>query len=240
MTGAAIPSPSIDQIERLLTSLAGVVRARVVAGPLGRPAEIHVMAEPNLHPKQVVRNIESALSAGLGVDIDRRIVSVAQVDPETPAPNGFAAHAEESESPEGSAGGDEDEIVSTRLEFVGMETTQTDTTGVTCRVTLTTEDGERMEGEGQGPATASGRSQAAAAALFAALTAALGEDAVVLEGTRVLVSNGRECVLVSAHARIGRRLLPLIGAAVVERSHEESAVLAGLQAANRFTTRADD
>src|SRR3990170_4666342 len=67
------------EVERLLRSLAGIVSARVISDPLGRGEEIHVLASDRLHPKQVVRNVESALSAGLGIVIDRRVVSVAQV-----------------------------------------------------------------------------------------------------------------------------------------------------------------
>ena len=74
----------IADAERLLASLTGVVSAHVVAGPEGTLREIHVLATPDLHPKQVVRNVESALSAGLGIHIDRRIVSVAQVRPDAP------------------------------------------------------------------------------------------------------------------------------------------------------------
>src|SRR5512142_3530987 len=66
-------------VERLLASLAGVVSVRAIAGADGRLEEIHVLSTPELHPKQVVRNVESALSAGLGLEVDRRIVSVAQV-----------------------------------------------------------------------------------------------------------------------------------------------------------------
>src|SRR5687767_7318496 len=70
--------PTIEvRAERLLTALAGVVSARAVADDVGRICEIHILANPDLHPKQIVRNVESALSAGLGVVVDRRIVSVA-------------------------------------------------------------------------------------------------------------------------------------------------------------------
>ena len=72
--------PTIEtRAERLLAALAGVVSARAVSDELGRLCEIHILAAPELHPKQIVRNVESALSAGLGVIVDRRIVSVAQL-----------------------------------------------------------------------------------------------------------------------------------------------------------------
>jgi hypothetical protein len=66
-------------IEQLLTSLAGVISARAVSGSDGRLEEIHILATAELQPKQIVRNIESALSAGLGIEINRRIVSIAQL-----------------------------------------------------------------------------------------------------------------------------------------------------------------
>ena len=79
MNTAAFSSPLEHRIERLLCGLAGVVSARAVAQPDGMIEEIHVLATERLHPKQVVRNVESALSAGLGLDVDRRVISVAQI-----------------------------------------------------------------------------------------------------------------------------------------------------------------
>jgi hypothetical protein len=84
---AKMPASPIEvRAQRLLAALGGIVSARAVADESGRLAEIHVLASPEFHPKQIVRNIESALSAGLGVIVDRRIISVAQLrsDADTP------------------------------------------------------------------------------------------------------------------------------------------------------------
>jgi hypothetical protein len=72
-------SPQPTAIEHLLTALAGIVSARAITSSNGQLEEIHILATAELSPKQIVRNIESALSAGLGVEIDRRIVSIAQL-----------------------------------------------------------------------------------------------------------------------------------------------------------------
>src|SRR5690606_4263845 len=79
MTVTESPWHPENEVERMLCSLAGVVSARVVANPLARLDEIHILASPMFSPKQIVRNVESALTAGLGITIDRRIVSVAQI-----------------------------------------------------------------------------------------------------------------------------------------------------------------
>lgn len=75
-----IPHPAI--VEEMIRALTGVVSARVMARDDGHLTEIHVLAGAEIQPKQVVRNVESALRAGLGLEIDRRIVSVAQLRPD--------------------------------------------------------------------------------------------------------------------------------------------------------------
>ena len=73
------PDPwGVRRAENLLTSLEGVLSARVVTTPLGEVSEVHVLAAAGLSPKQLVRNIESALLAQLGLKIDHRKISVAQ------------------------------------------------------------------------------------------------------------------------------------------------------------------
>src|SRR5207245_20763 len=74
-----MPDPwGIKRAENLIASLTGVLSARVVVTPLGEVSEIHVLTMSDMHPKHVVRNIESALMAQLGMKIDHRKISVAQ------------------------------------------------------------------------------------------------------------------------------------------------------------------
>src|SRR5215470_12300237 len=74
-----LPDPwGVRRAENLLTSLEGVLSARVVTTPLGEVSEVHVLAQAGLQPKQLVRNIESALLAQLGLKIDHRKISIAQ------------------------------------------------------------------------------------------------------------------------------------------------------------------
>ncbi len=68
----------IRRAEVLLTSLNGVLSARVVTTPTGEITEVHILTEPGLTPKQTVRNVESALLAQLGIKLDHRKISVAQ------------------------------------------------------------------------------------------------------------------------------------------------------------------
>src|SRR5512143_263472 len=74
-----LPDPwGVRRAENLLTSLEGVLSARVVTTPLGEVSEIHILAQSGLAPKQIVRNVESALLAQLGLKVDHRKISIAQ------------------------------------------------------------------------------------------------------------------------------------------------------------------
>lgn len=252
MTESVTPNPDVERIERLLGSLAGVISARAVTGGGGRLLEIHVLADRSLHPKQVVRNVESALNAALRLNVDRRIISVAQLDSENPPTvptndhptrNGDAA-ADGTAAPAGHGPritaeldrADDD----ARFVFHGYEATATATRAIACRVTLRDGAGVRHTGEALSVDTPQGRAESGARALFAALAAARASDDIALEGVNLLEAHGRAYVLVAAHVIEGREPTPLVGLAALGRSPELSAILASLQATNRWTTTAED
>jgi len=70
--------------ETLLESLTGVLSARVVVRPGGPVEEVHVLTTDEIHPKQTVRNVESALQAQFDLRIDHRKISVAQTTKRPP------------------------------------------------------------------------------------------------------------------------------------------------------------
>jgi hypothetical protein len=115
MTDQGIAAVDVQAIENEITRLPEVVACRIVADPLGRPVEVHVLAHPGKHPKQVVRDVQSVALASFGFEIDRRIASVVQL-----GPTGMAS-AEE---------------VPTRL-GIGAVQTQMEGRRTTIRVTLT-------------------------------------------------------------------------------------------------------
>lgn len=253
MTPARESIPA-NRAERLLASLAGVVSAHVVTDGAGRIVEIHVLAGAEVHPKQVVRNVESALSAGLGIEIDRRIVSVAQIRTpaaETGDDDGGRMSAERSadalaggtgpagrngksaalSGADASAGVGRD---GTRLEYVKFHA-QRGAEGCACDVIL--RDGERLiTGKGSGPDTAAGRAEAAARGVLDAIVQARPGVRLELDGAVISASRGRSYVIVSAHALLDRITVPLAGAAPLARSPEEAGILAALQATNRWSS----
>jgi hypothetical protein len=220
-------SPIELRAQRLLAALGGIVSAKVVADESGRLAEIHILASPEFHPKQIVRNIESALSAGLGVIVDRRIISVAQLrsdatpdflpKPKEPQPR---RRASEPRQPR-------------RVIYVQYDAKASAPLDSRCRVTLMRGE-EELTGTASGVNTPQGRADAAARAVLAALQSAGSMKGVGLEGAAIVQAQGKTYVLVSARLVAGRNSRMLTGIATLGRSPEEAAIFAALQATNRL------
>ncbi len=70
---------SAEQIEDVVRQLKDVVSTRAVLGPMGRIDELHVLVNAKRAPKQIARDIESALRAHLDVLLDYKKISIAQV-----------------------------------------------------------------------------------------------------------------------------------------------------------------
>jgi hypothetical protein len=84
--GETTRAPTIAEIEHVIRRLSNVMSTRVSGDQLGEVAEIHVVVEESHNPKQIVRDIESALMSELGLRVDRRKISIALVrEAEEPA-----------------------------------------------------------------------------------------------------------------------------------------------------------
>jgi hypothetical protein len=70
---------TIAEIESTIRRLRSVVSARVKGNERGEIEEIHVVTDDSRHPKQVSRDIESLLLSELGLRIDHRKISIAQL-----------------------------------------------------------------------------------------------------------------------------------------------------------------
>ncbi|AEH50724.1 hypothetical protein [Pseudothermotoga thermarum] len=66
------------KIESIISQISGINGVKVVADEEGIK-EIHVITDSQKNPKQVVRDVETAIFASTGIKIDRKIISVAQL-----------------------------------------------------------------------------------------------------------------------------------------------------------------
>jgi len=244
IAGIVLP---IRRAEELLATLPGVVSARIIAGASGAVDEIHLLTTDEVQPKATVRNVESALLAHLGMRVNHRKISVAITNEQsmraprpqsgeyqsvaTPyAPASQAALAPTVVAPPAVL----DDTPKRRLYFEDVEVRRSRTRGVACRVTLRKGE-DTFVGESEGMENERQRIELASRAALAAIAAAEGDTRVLgLEGCRMVDAFERHFVFVGVTARFGRESCLLTGSAEVKESPEQSAVLAVLDATNRW------
>jgi hypothetical protein len=223
---------TIQEAERLLLSLPGVVSARVVARPGGNVDEVHLLTTTEVKPKQTVRNVESALLAQLDLSVDHRKISVAQTnesrrDLPEPAP---AVHIMPPPRPHES-----------RLLFYGHQMESERSNQVRHKVEIEWQ-AERYTGEATAADLPRPKLEAVATATLRAVEGALAanlEDnrpspTLSLDGVKIIEAFDRKFVLVAVHAMSGRNLSRLAGTNVADESMDRAAILATLQATDRW------
>lgn len=225
---------TIQEAERLLMSLPGVVSARVVARPGGEVEEVHLLTTTDVKPKQTVRNVESALLAHLDLSVDHRKISVAQTsdrraaapEPEPPPPVHIMPPPKPHES---------------RLLFYGHQMESERSNQVRHKVEIEWR-GERYLGEATAADLPRAKLEAVATATLRAVERALEHNldgnrpspTLQLDGVKVIEAFDRRFVLVAVHAMAGRHHLRLAGTNVADESMDRAAILATLQATDRW------
>jgi hypothetical protein len=72
-----VPENVLEECRALLNRLPGVFAAGIRTGSEGEINEIHVLASSSRNPKQMARDIQSALLAAFALDVDHRFISIA-------------------------------------------------------------------------------------------------------------------------------------------------------------------
>lgn len=206
------------KLEEDLQKVPGVRDARVVG--VDTPAEIHIVATGVRAPKQVVRDVQSLASAGYGLPIDHRIVSVVQLDEAA------------SETPKVTAPSDKRPALDSVV-FASKAD------GGWVRVRLKWTDGEMTEGLGRFGSDREGRAEGAASALIQALAPRLGLAAVKVKLDEVALQRTKtsdvvvvQCTLAQNGSSFG-----VVGSSLVIDDVATAAVHAALQGLNRKLSR---
>ena len=191
--------------QELICRLEGVQAAQVVFAENGMPCEIHVLAGPEKSSKSLVRDIQSALTAQFGVQVDHRIISVAQLS-EGLAPRGDF-----------------------RLAHTGLEIKSA---GGRVSASVTLARGcDTYTGHGESANTPCARRRCVSEAALAAVNRAAGETCFELASVDAVTLAGQGIVVAQVYSlRDGQRLL---GSAFLNEDPDNAAVHSVLSAVNR-------
>ncbi len=199
--------PPKGELEQSLSELRGVKAARVVISK-GKIDAVHILAEADRSPKQVVRDVESILEAKHRLTLDHKKISVAQVD-------GIVRHTSSARP----------QLISLGLSASGTQ--------ARARVELSFIQ-EHFLGEAEGANTAFNRLRLTAEATLKAVEGFVRQRCTFLLEDVALVPTGRwetALVVVTAVTPKGEELL--IGAVIVEGDPAEAMAKAALSAVNR-------
>ena len=191
--------------QELICRLEGVQAAQVVFAENGMPCEIHVLAGPEKSSKSLVRDIQSALTAQFGVQVDHRIISVAQLS-EGLVPRGDF-----------------------RLAHTGLEIKSA---GGRVSASVTLARGcDTYTGHGESANTPFARRRCVSEAALAAVYRAAGETCFELASVDAVTLAGQGIVVTQVYSlRDGQRLL---GSAFLNEDPDNAAVHSVLSAVNR-------
>ncbi len=240
MEPGSTPAVTISELEAAIAEIAEVRAARIVASSDGIIEEIHVLGLPGKAPKQLVRDVESALMAGYGIAVDRRKISVAQIGiagerpvaavvpvaPMRAVPEPVSAEDHESDA--------EPRIVVTgaRVRLSGLDVDM-GSVKTAVRVSLEAGDLEYM-GEASGPAGVKTRLRMVAEATLRAIEHLPEvEDGYAVEDVQIAALGGRQVAVCSIVTVTAEGEEALSGSALVRNTAESAAVRATLDALNR-------
>ena len=173
----------------------------------GAVREVHVLSDQSRSPKQIVRDIQSALLAKFQLELDHRIISVAQI----PAP--FHERSRR--------------LIFERLDLVSSRD------GASVTVTLRQGD-DVYEGHAQCDLSSPARVRAFARATVEAINSPLSASCrFSMENVRSTSLGERPAVLVGLLLKADGKTEPLLGACYAGEDANAAVILATLDAVNR-------
>ncbi len=197
-----------DAWKELISRLPGVLNAELIFdGDAVR--EIHILADQSRTAKQIVRDVQSALAARFQVELDHRIISVAQV------------------SDSSSSSPTKKRLICQQLDL------STGRSGITVAVTLEL-DGQKKKGESLSSAAPHERDRCIAQAAVESINAFLnGSCRFFFTDCKHIPFDDHDALLVGLQLFIDGKSEPLLGACLIGDDPNLSVVLATLDAVNR-------
>ncbi|MCE5314939.1 MAG: hypothetical protein ABFD49_10545 [Armatimonadota bacterium] len=206
---------NVSDIESIICRLRDVIAVSVVTDALGDISEVHVLTSSERPPKQVVRDVESAVMARLGIALDHKKISIAQVADGSPR------------------------FDHSRLKFADVSISLNGSrTEATVRMT---KDGIMCSGSASGTGSPSGQMKLIAGATLRAVEdSELTTDSFVLEDVAETLIGGRKAAVVLVNVITNRGEDLLTGCALIKQDVWKGVVNATLDAINRRLCASSD
>lgn len=198
----------IKEIEQYVNQVRDVDACKILLDDRGNIQEIHIVSNMKRTPKQISRDVQSVLASKFDLEIDHKVISIAQLSNGVKDEEGF------------------------RLKLKSIESSAVNNKAEV-KVVLQKDD-ELYEGYASGPNTAVNAIRLCAKAAIYAVEKFCGiEDAFSVEDIKTSNIAGQEVIVIAISMVENSMEKLLSGSALVERDKREAAVKAALDAINR-------
>ena len=198
---------NFEEIEYFLNSIKSVISSKVISDSNNEVCEIHVLSDNSRHSKQIARDIRTALLSKFNVDIDYKIISVAQIDKNVSFNSDF------------------------RLLYEGY-TNETTSDRIKIKTKLSWDNKEYF-GEAEGIKSEKQSLVVAAKSTLEAIKQAIHFDCFIVEDIQHAIITGEDELLVAITQVNNSKEEILLGASIIENNKIDAAIKATLNAINR-------
>ena len=198
---------NFEEIEYFLNSIKSVISSKVISDSNNEVCEIHVLSDNSRHSKQIARDIRTALLSKFNVDVDYKIISVAQIDKNVSFNSDF------------------------RLLYEGY-TNETTSDRIKIKTKLSWDDKEFF-GEAEGIKSEKQSLVVAAKSTLEAIKLAINFDCFIVEDIQYAKITGEDALLVAITQVNNSKEEILLGASIIENNKIDAAIKATLNAINR-------
>lgn len=198
---------NFEEIEYFLNSIKSVISSKVITDTNNDICEIHALADNSRHSKQIARDIRTTLLSKFNVDVDYKIISVAQIDKNISFNSDF------------------------RFIYEGytIETTS-DRIKIKTRFSW---NGKEFFGESEGIKSEKQSLVVAAKSTLDAIRQAVDFDCFIVEDIQHAKINGEDAIIVAITQINYGSESTLIGSSIVKSNKIDAAIKATLNAVNR-------
>ena len=198
---------NFEEMELFLNDIKSVLSSKVIVDSNNEISEIHVLSDNSRHSKQIARDIRTALLSKFNVDIDYKIISVAQID------KNLSFNADY------------------RLLYEGyiIETTS-DKIKIKTKLTW---DGKEFIGEAEGIKSEKQSLVVAAKSTLDAIGQAVNYDCFIIEDIQYAKIAGEKALIIAVNQINNGKENISVGASIIENNQIDAVIKATLNAINR-------
>lgn len=198
---------NFDEVEYFLANIKSVMSCKIISDSNNNICEIHVLSDNSRHSKQIARDVRTALLSHFNLDVDYKIISVAQINKNITINTDF------------------------RLLYEGC-TNETTAERIKICSKLSWDDKEFI-GEAEGIKSEKNTLMVAALSTLDAIKKAIDLDCFIVEDIQSAKITGQEVMLAAITQVDHGRENILLGSSLVTNNKIDSTIKATLNAINR-------